>query len=297
MGREILEKCPLCNQTVFEAFLECRDHTASRELFTLQRCLSCSFVFTNPRPDKASLPNYYQSPQYISHTGKSSGGIIGWAYLLARNFTIRWKARLIGNYKKKISILDYGCGTGELLRQYRAEGWQIAGVEPSAQARQKATEITGINIASDLKELDNQMFDVITLWHVLEHIADFKETLTALKHLLKKDGLLLLAVPNHESLDAQFYKEYWAGYDVPRHLSHFTKTSMAALLRTEGLVIQSILPMNLDAYYVSLLSQQYKSSQALTLTTFLKGIYHGFISNRKARSSVNHSSLIYLAAQ
>jgi len=296
MALENIQQCPLCNHTSFGPLLVCQDHLSSHERFELKQCLSCSFVFTSPRPDSQSLPSYYQSNQYISHTGKSTG-VLSFFYLLARKFTLRWKIKLIKQFKKHISILDYGCGTGELLLACQRQGWQISGLEPSAPARQKAAQITGINIASNLQQLKGQQFDVITLWHVLEHVMDLREKISELKAFLRNDGLLFLAVPNCQSPDALFYHQYWAGYDVPRHLWHFTKTTMTALLKSEGLTVKSIYPMKLDAYYVSLLSEKYKSSNRMTPAAFLQGAIRGFLSNRNAQLTVNHSSLIYIVAK
>jgi len=210
---------------------------------------------------------------------------------------MQWKIQLIKQFKKDLSILDYGCGTGELLFACQRQGWEISGLEPSAHARQKASQITGINMAENLDHFKGQQFDVITLWHVLEHIMDLRQKISELKKLLKDDGLLFLAVPNCQSPDALFYKEYWAGYDVPRHLWHFTKASMAALLGSEGLTVKSILPLKLDAYYISMLSEKYKSPNRMRPATFLQGVVRGFLSNRKGRSTVNHSSLIYIVAK
>ena len=290
---EIIEKCPICNHSLFDTFLTCEDSLLSHEHFDLKKCQSCTFVFTSPRPDAASLPNYYKSDQYISHTGKSTS-LLDWIYLFARNFTLQWKISLIKKYRQKITLLDYGCGTGEFLRSAKEEGWQIAGLEPTADARKKATEITGINIASDLSQFNNQQFDVITLWHVLEHVMDLKSTIYQLKSLLREDGFFLIAVPNHQSYDAFFYQESWAAYDVPRHLWHFTRITMTALLHSLGLKIKAIEPMKLDAYYVSLLSEKYTSKNKGSYLSLFKGVTRGFQSNRKAKSTMDYSSLIYI---
>ena len=293
---DILQKCPICNHSEFELFLKCEDFTSSHEQFNLCKCLSCALVFTNPRPDRDSLPIYYQSNQYISHTGKSTG-ILDRIYLLARNLTLRWKINLIKKQKgNPISILDYGCGTGAFLQASHRQGWKIAGLEPSPEARQKATKITGINIADNLAEF-NQKFDVITLWHVLEHVMDLNQTLTNLTALLKEDGIIIIAVPNHDSYDASFYKQHWAAYDVPRHLWHFTKTTMAALLQLSNLKIKYIKPMKLDAFYVSLLSEKYSLLNRTSVLSLLKGTIRAIISNQLARSSKNYSSLIYIVTK
>ena len=293
---ETLAKCPLCDHTHFDTFLTCEDSLSSHEQFELKKCQSCTFVFTSPRPDPASLPNYYKSNQYISHTGKSSNPVDR-IYLFARKFTLRWKMRLIRKHKHNIALLDYGCGTGEFLRACKKEGWQIAGLEPSDNARKKAIEKTGINIATDLTQFNNQEFDVITLWHVLEHVMDLKLTLYRLKSLLREGGIFLIAVPNHQSHDAFFYRQFWAAYDVPRHLWHFTTATMTVLLHSLGLKIKTIEPMKLDAYYVSLLSEKYTSKGQASYLSLLKGVMRGFLSNRKARSTLDYSSLIYIVSK
>ncbi len=296
MALENVEQCPICNQAAFAPLLTCKDYLSSHESFELKTCISCTFVFTSPRPDLQSLHAYYESNRYISHTGKSTG-VIDFLYLLARKFTLRWKINLIKKFRKNLSIFDYGCGTGEMLHACQQQGWQISGLEPSEQARQKAEQLTGINIAVSLEQLKGQQFDVITLWHVLEHVMDLRKKLSELKALLKEDGLLFLAVPNCQSPDALFYREYWAGYDVPRHLWHFTKATMTELLGLEGLTVRSIQPMKLDAYYVSLLSEKHKSPFNSTPASFIQGAIRGFLSNRKARGNLNHSSLIFIVAK
>ncbi len=296
MALERIEACPLCNNPAFEPFLVCKDYTSSLEHFSLVRCSSCSFVFLNPRPDAVSLPAYYESREYISHSRKPTGPI-DLIYLFARNFTLRWKTRLIKKYKSKISILDFGCGTGGFLRACQRQGWQISGVEPSEKARHYAKELTGASIERDLAPFQRRQFDVISLWHVLEHVPDLRKKVAEIKAVLKDDGIIFIAVPNHESNDALRYQAYWAGYDVPRHLWHFTKTTMTALLTAEGFKMRAIIPMKLDAYYVSLLSEKYKSSNHLTIGGMIKATSFGFTSNRRARSTMNYSSLIYIAGK
>jgi 2-polyprenyl-3-methyl-5-hydroxy-6-metoxy-1,4-benzoquinol methylase len=293
---ETIETCPICNGSQFQEFLTCEDWLITHEHFHLKKCDSCSFVITNPRPDQPSLNRYYQSEQYISHNQKSHGPVAS-LYFLARKFTLRWKIGLLKQHNSKGSLLDFGCGTGEFLRAAHQQGWHIDGLEPNDAARQRAAQITGINIASNLEQLNHKQYDVITLWHVLEHIPDLQQTLLRLHSLMKRDGVMLIAVPNHESYDACTYKNYWAAYDVPRHLWHFSKSTMNRLLCLAGLKVKSTLPMKLDAYYISLLSEKYKSGKPLSLLTFLRATVQGYISNRKANSAQNYSSLIYIATQ
>lgn len=133
-------------------------------------------------------------------------------------------------------------------------------------------------------------FDVITLWHVLEHVHDLDKYIYRLKQLLKPNGVLVIAVPNFKSYDADHYKEFWAAYDVPRHLWHFSQTSIHRLFSTELMKVVKTLPMKFDAFYVSLLSEEYKTGKK----NFLKAFINGIKSNRAAKRTGEYSSLIYV---
>ena len=287
-----IEKCPLCQGSNFQPYLTCKDHTTSGENFKLIKCTTCGFVLTSPRPDDNTIGHYYESANYISHTSQSSS-LFGGLYLLARKFTLSWKIKTISKIKVPDKILDYGCGTGDFLRQCISEGWSGYGVEPSEAAHTKARENTKLNIYKDLSQLSGTKFEVITLWHVLEHVPDLEEKLIQFRSLMEKDGLLFIAVPNHSSYDAKIYQEQWAAYDVPRHLWHFTQESMQALAKKTGYTIREIKPMRLDAFYISLLSEKY-----LNKSNSLFGMMHAFVmglkSNLYARRNKNYSSLIYI---
>jgi len=290
---DIIE-CPICKNKDLQNFTRCIDYTVSHETFELKLCKNCTLVITTPRPDTNKLSEYYQSEEYISHSGKSSGGI-GFIYKIARGFSLNWKKAIILNHKKEGSILDFGCGTGEFLNTMRNCGWDITGVEPSDHARTKAEILTIQKINHSLEGIPDKKFDVITAWHVVEHVPDLLETTRKLKSLVKKDGIIFITVPNYQSPDGNFYKEGWAGFDVPRHLWHFSKKSMSALLQFTGLELINTIPMKLDAYYVSMLSEKYKNNNRLTLGRLLKGFMWGLKSNLRARRETNHSSLLYIA--
>jgi cyclopropane fatty-acyl-phospholipid synthase-like methyltransferase len=189
------------------------------------------------------------------------------------------------------SLLDYGCGTGEFLNASRQKGFSIAGVEPSAIARNQATSKTKTEIASDVYQIKDT-FDAITLWHVLEHVGDLNEKISSLKLLLKKNGTMFIAVPNHNSRDAKYYQHLWAGYDVPRHLWHFNAQSMTQLLTNHGMKVETIIPMKLDSFYVSMLSEKYKAEKQSALT-MMRGAWNGLLSNLSARNK-NYSSQIFV---
>ncbi|HTE34222.1 MAG TPA: class I SAM-dependent methyltransferase [Chryseolinea sp.] len=285
-------ECPICAGTVFNKFLTIQDYSVTRETFDIIRCTSCQFLITSPIP--ADLDRYYQSSSYVSHATKPKS-LIDKIYHLVRRFTLRWKVNLI---KKRttahpLRVLDYGCGTGDFLTACQAQGWEIAGVEPSAAARAVAAERTRSTIASDLKQLKSDNFHVITLWHVLEHVSDLNGILQQLKDKLTPTGIIFIAVPNHNSNDAKHYQQTWAAYDVPRHLWHFSQDTMHLLLAKHQLKLVSTVPMKLDSFYVSMLSEKYLHGQPSPIT-MARGLLQGMQSNIKARKKYEYSSLIYI---
>jgi 2-polyprenyl-3-methyl-5-hydroxy-6-metoxy-1,4-benzoquinol methylase len=289
-----ISECPVCNGTVFQTIAQCLDNTVSHETFTVKQCTSCMLGITSPRPEEKILGSYYESQEYISHSGKSSGGI-GWIYNIARFFSLRWKKNIISQFSQTGSTLDFGCGSGQFLNALQKYNWNITGVEPSEFARKKAAVLNGNTIYGSLAEIHGKEFDTITAWHVIEHVPSPLQTIQQLKSHLKKSGTIFIAVPNYQSPDAKHYKNYWAGFDVPRHLWHFSKQSMQALLEKSGLEVVKIIPMRLDAYYVSLLSEKYKAENKFSPIHYIKGIISGLASNLRASKEKNHSSLIYIA--
>ncbi|MBX2968979.1 MAG: class I SAM-dependent methyltransferase [Cyclobacteriaceae bacterium] len=286
-----VNKCPVCSCADLQSFLTCEDHTVSHETFQIKICVNCQLGITSPRPSDDDLNRYYLSDEYISHSGNSSG-LIGALYKSARKVTLGWKQKLVESHASKSNILDYGCGTGEFLKHMQSNGWGIAGVEPSKLAREKAESLTKIKI-SETPYHDQKKFAAITLWHVLEHVPDLNHTLKQFGQLLDKSGTVFIAVPNYKSPDGEHYKKYWAGFDVPRHLWHFSSTSMSHLLEANGFNVVAIKPMMLDAFYISLLSEKYKGSGPLK--QYVAAVINGFRSNWRAKKNTNFSSLIYIA--
>lgn len=289
---DIIE-CPVCKSRLFRPFRNCKDFTVSHETFTVSLCDDCTLGITSPRPEAENLGRYYQSEEYISHSGKSSG-LMGPLYTTVRKFSLGWKARLVQSKSKTGAALDFGCGSGEFLQTLKTKGWKTEGIEPSDIARAKAESITDQKIYRALSEIPSGQFDAITAWHVLEHVPDLSAAIRQLSQLLTKDGTIFIAVPNYESPDAEKYKDLWAGYDVPRHLWHFSRKSMKRLLNDHELDIIHIIPMKLDAYYVSMLSENYKSDGKHSIGNLIKGFLSGLKSNFTAGSE-NYSSLIYIA--
>jgi 2-polyprenyl-3-methyl-5-hydroxy-6-metoxy-1,4-benzoquinol methylase len=291
---ETLESCPSCGHQSFQSYIECKDYTVSRETFTIVECDKCSLLFTNPRPDENSLGHYYDSKEYISHTN-SATNIIGTIYKTVRSIALKSKINLINSISKKGQLLDYGCGTGHFLNEAKNNGWQVTGIEPSSEANQNTSQEIKDHIYQNIQALDgNHKFDIITFWHVLEHISDLKVTLQHLLNQLSENGKFIIAVPNPKSYDANLYKQHWAAYDVPRHLYHFTQESLARFLNNFNLQIDSIHPMKFDSFYVSLLSEKYKSGKS----NYLKSFINGYKSNSYAKNNNNnYSSLIYTVSR
>jgi predicted SAM-dependent methyltransferase len=295
MPLEKLTHCPLCKSGLFLNHSEIKDHSISKELFYTCKCSKCDLVFTNPRPDADSIVRYYESPEYVSHQNKSNS-LINVAYKLIRMYTIRRKVNQINEYfHGKGSILDYGCGTGHFLKAAKADGWKVTGIEPNptANATSNGHGVKTYLAYDELKK--SKTFDIISLFHVLEHIHALRSTLKNLLKHLKTDGKLLIAVPNRESFDAQHYKEYWAAWDVPRHLYHFNQSSIQKLAEEFELQIESTLPMPFDAYYVSILSEKYQNPSRSGLLNIFRALQIGTKSNESASKKDNqYSSLLFI---
>lgn len=288
---EKIESCPSCNSKEFVNHMICDDHSVSKESFAIMKCTNCELLVTSPRPDKNSIGSYYQSEDYISHTNQANSPI-NWIYKLARNYTLRQKFNLISKVASKQSVLDYGCGTGHFLNYVQKhKSWKTVGVEPDELARTNARSEHDLDVVESLSDLTDKKYGVITLWHVLEHVHDLTETIETLKNHLFKDGSLIVAVPNYESLDQKIYEKYWAAYDVPRHLYHFNQLTVKELMKYHQLKLQQVLPMKLDSYYVSMLSEKYKFGK----TNYFNSFVNGWKSNSWARNNNNnYSSLIYI---
>lgn len=287
-----LESCPVCDSRNHSHFLTCTDHTVSKEKFDIVRCADCGFKFTNPIPPIEKLGDYYKSNDYVSHSS-SKKGLINFIYNQVRKTTLKQKVKLVNRLSKGKKLLDFGCGTGHFLSAAKRSGFEVLGIEPDNQARTFAIEKNNITALSRNEFLGlNSTFNIITLWHVLEHLPELNEDIARFKHLLDKDGVLLIAVPNPDSCDANYYKEFWAGYDVPRHLYHFSPNVLERLMSKHGFELQETLPMKYDAYYVAMLSEKSQGKSAL------KGFLNGFRSNKRAKKNPNTwSSQIYIFKQ
>ena len=273
-------------------YITVKDHSVSGEEFRLLYNEELDMLETFPQPKAENLSEYYKSEDYISHTD-SKRNLLEKVYHVVRNISLKRKLQLINSFNSDENyLLDIGCGTGDFLEIAQKNNWHVTGIEPNEQARQIANSKTSNSVfkIEHLNNLKENSFDVITLWHVLEHLPNLEMHISLFKKLLKANGSIVIAVPNYRSFDANYYKEFWAAFDVPRHLWHFSNSSISKLFNKEGLVLKKTLPMLFDAYYVSLLSEKYKTGY---MNPF-KAFWIGMRSNQKAKHSKEHSSHIYI---
>ena len=254
-------------------FLKTKDFSVSGEDFELHYNKAKDMLLTTPFPATKDLAAYYDSGQYDSHTTQKRT-VFDWAYYIVRGHTLKRKLRLISQFKtQKKTLLDYGAGVGSFVRAARQSGWDSVGVEASKQARTAANQALPESVFKSewLKNLASKSQSIITLWHVLEHLPDLDLSIQEFKRLLADDGRLIVAVPNYKSYDAKYYKAFWAAYDVPRHLSHFQKSSLKILAEKHGFEVKKIKPMAFDSFYTSLLSEKIKSGKY----NYIKGFSTG----------------------
>lgn len=287
-------QCPVCGSRDIEQVLRAKDYTVSGEIFAIYHCNQCTVRFTQDVPAAAEINAYYQSADYISHSDTRQG-LINSLYHLVRNYTLGSKRRLAEKIsgKKSGALLDIGAGTGAFAATMQQSGWKVTGLEPDDTARANAQKNYHLQLKTldSLFALDNDSYDIITLWHVLEHVHELDAYLGKFRDLLKKDGALIVAVPNYTSGDARHYKEYWAAYDVPRHLYHFSPESVRILMDRHGFLVTDYRPMWFDSFYISMLSEQYKRGKP----GLLKAAWNGFSSNLRSLSNIKKcSSVIYI---
>ena len=272
-----------------KSFITVKDFSVSGESFSLLLNEEYQILKTHPQPTLDKLGSYYEFEDYISHTdGKRT--LFEKMYHFIKRKAIRDKVKLINSYQPlKGKILDIGAGTGDFLLGCKNQNWDILGIEPNDKAKGIALG-KGVKFGDKIEKLESNSFDVITMWHVLEHVPDVEHQVAELKRLLKPSGTIIIAVPNFKSYDAKYYKEFWAAYDVPRHLWHFSKTAIEKLFDKQNMNLEDIKPMWFDSFYVSLLSEKYKSGKM----NFISGFFIGLISNVSGLFKKEFSSHIYV---
>ena len=286
------KKCPWCDSDNNHQFLKLKDYFLTQEDFEILECNDCKLLFTTPCPAPDKIGDYYKSEEYLSHNDEKKS-LFARIYNIVKKTNIKNKFNIaVGNKQSAVRILDIGCGVGDFLNYAKEKGCDITGIEPNDDARKIAEKKLNIKVFSpaELENLPDNSFDIITMWHVLEHVADLKTEIHHLQRLLKNDGRLILALPNYKSFDAEYYKDKWAAYDVPRHLNHFSRTSIENIFKETKFQLTDIKPLKWDSFYISMLSEQYLGNG----NSFIKGTITGWKSNRKAKNSGEYSSLVYI---
>lgn len=287
------QNCPICESSEIQQQFDIKDHSISKEDFSIAKCGSCGFVFTDNVPSEDVIGPYYKSEDYISHSDTQKG-ITSKLYHWARKMMLRKKRRLISKLSDGKRLLDVGAGTGYFPNQMTEAGFQVVGVEVDDDTRKYAVDKFGLNLHASVDEVKTavtEQFDFITLWHVMEHLYGPKEYMAKFSSLLKDNGHLVIAVPNCDSYDARKYKDKWAAYDVPIHLWHFTPKSMKEMSKRCGFEVVKMKQLPFDPFYISILSEKYKGGSL----GLIKGMWTGFISFIKGSSSVEQaSSVVYV---
>lgn len=269
-------------------FLKVIDYSVSKEEFDLLHNEELDMLITHPQPSLEKLPSYYESVDYISHTDGNKS-LFEKMYQFVKGIALKNKLKLINSQSAKGRILDIGAGVGDFLSVCKNDGWETVGIEPSEKAKTIAKG-KGVTFVEHLSELEDHSFDIITMWHVLEHVPDLENQIKELKRLIKPNGTIIIAVPNFNSFDANYYGKYWAAFDVPIHLWHFSKTAIKKLFAVENLELVNVLPMKFDSFYVSLLSEKYKTGKM----NYIKAFFVGWKSNRYGSKNSEYSSHIYV---
>jgi 2-polyprenyl-3-methyl-5-hydroxy-6-metoxy-1,4-benzoquinol methylase len=292
---EQLTHCPLCHHTGLVPFLAGKDFFLTQESFGIVQCEHCGFRFTNPRPEIAEAPRYYQADNYLSHEAETTGWF-SFLYRLIRASAIKGKYRLIRKYVKGLTLLDIGCGTGEFIRYCRQKGMMVTGIEPERNAREIAQNRYHLHVMPDYldKLPEKATYHCITLWHVLEHVYPLEAVMQKLAEEIHPSGMLILALPNCKSGDARYYREFWAAYDLPRHVYHFTPEDVVRLAHTFGWEVQAIHPMKWDAFYIAWMSETYKRNRFAYVRAIFQGLRSTLSANKADRG---WSSQIYLLSR
>ena len=291
MNKLLINECPLCGSVQLERAYTCTDFYATSELFDIVRCNNCQFTFTQNAPIESEMGRYYDSPDYISHSDTQKG-LMNAVYHRVRRYMLGQKARIVERESGLATgrLLDIGTGTGYFSAMMQQLGWRVSAIEKNASARQFAKDRFNLQVMheSELPSLKKGSFDVITLWHVMEHLEHLHETWDLLSELLVDEGVLIVAVPNCESYDAKKYGSYWAAYDVPRHLWHFSPSSMKLLGEQHHFELCETYPMPFDAFYISMLSEKYRKSSLSMFKGVLTGLaaYTSALNNKESSSSI-----------
>lgn len=281
----------------YKHVLTTKDFLVTGDKFDISKNLKTGILETHPKPSRHDLHKYYDSKDYMSHSQKPSS-FFSFCYRQIRAISAKRKLKICSSQlktrslKNKARVLDVGCGTGYFLLKCVEKGWLVKGIENNKNARNTLPPEISKHVYEGFEPLKQQSekFDIITMWHSLEHLYDLTSAISDLKSLLRPNGTIIVACPNHKSFDAVFYKENWAAYDAPRHLWHFDKKSMRDLFLTHRVFLKKTIPMNWDSFFVSILSEKILRKPF----PFFRGLSIGLVSNLRAKYSGEYSSLIYV---
>ncbi len=297
--------CPLCGSTSFEVHLLVQDRLSShhaekdkgpQELaYRIVACSSCGFLHLNPRPKPDRLESFYVSETYDPHR-RRGGGVMGCLFRSARRLMLGWKAAAAGGKREPGYLLDIGCGTGEFAAEMRRRGWQSFGIEANRDAaeaaREKGVEVTVGDPADCLEEVNR--YDLITLWHSLEHLPYLKRSAQRIAAALKPSGRLAVALPNPDSFDARYYRRRWAAWDAPRHLYHFKPQDTEVLFSAFHLHRVTKRAMPLDPFYHALLSELTWNRSPFVKVKAIRGLFVGVVSFITGLNADRASSVLYI---
>ncbi|MFH0843002.1 MAG: class I SAM-dependent methyltransferase [Bacteroidota bacterium] len=284
-------KCLVCGSSDTALKFTCIDHLTRKESFNIHACTKCGFKFTFDPPPENEAGKYYDDSQYISHSNTRTG-VINTLYHFTRSLMLRRKRSLIRRVTglNTGTLFDIGCGTGYFAGFMKESGWKVTGLEINEKARDHAREKFGLEVIDQpqLSGLESGIFDCITLWHVFEHFYDPVGSFTAIRRLLKPGGRCIIAMPNSSSPDARHYGRHWAAWDVPRHLWHFDPDTFISFAANNGLKVTGIKSLPADVFYISLLSEKYRSTNMPFVTGMIKGLWFAMLTmfNRRRSSSV-----------
>ena len=267
--------------------MKIKDYFYSQEVFEVLPSKHEGILETFPKLSEEKLSEYYYHEKYISHQTQSKS-LFDKAYQFAKRFMTKRKQKMVLKFHSSGRILDIGTGTGDFLKSFDPKRWEKYAIEPNEDLHQRLKE-NNISLLDGVDKIKNHKFDVITLWHALEHIPNLEETLQSIRESLTPNGILVIAVPNYKSFDAKFYKSFWAAWDVPRHVWHFSKQGLISLCQTFDLKFYNTISLPLDAFYISIVSEKYRKSNNI-----VRGFMVGLYSNVSGMFKNEYSSFVYV---
>jgi SAM-dependent methyltransferase len=287
-------KCLVCGSQDLEASLRCKDHLTGKDSFEIYGCKACGLKFTMDPPSEGEIPEYYDTGDYISHSD-SKKGLVNTLFHFTRRLMLTRKRKIIARVtgSKTGTLLDIGCGTGYFASFMKDKGWDVSGLEPNEKARDFAINNFDLKVYSGTEDLAalNEHYDCVTLWHVFEHFHDPVKYLSFIRRMLKPGASCIIAMPNCGSFDAKHYRQFWAAWDVPRHLWHFTPDVFNIFCENNGFNITKIIKLPADVFYISILSERYRGANLPFLSGTLKGLWFSLLALFNKKGS---SSLIYI---